>query len=109
MTEGTEVLCDDSFNDLYSECDGHYLEKLILPESLVRIGNNVFCASITNIECNSLNFVVENGFLLSNDKKTLYRYFGSDEVVNIPPTVIFINLNFRLICSDNASCKANYL
>ena len=21
----------------------------------------------------------------------------------------FINLNFRLICSDNASCKANYL
>ena len=56
----------------------------------MRIGNNVFCASITNIECNSLNFVVENGFLLSNDKKTLYRYFGSDEVVNIPPTVIFI-------------------
>ena len=90
VTEGTEVLCDDSFNDLYSECDGYYLEKLILPESLVRIGNNVFCASITNIECNSLNFVVENGFLLSNDKKTLYRYFGSDEVVNIPPTVIFI-------------------
>lgn len=90
VTDGTEVLCDDSFNDLYSECDGHYLEKLILPESLVRIGNNVFCASITNIECNSLNFVVENGFLLSNDKKTLYRYFGSDEVVNIPPTVIFI-------------------
>ena len=90
VAEGTEVLCDDSFNDLYSECDGHYLKKLILPESLVRIGNNVFCASITNIECNSLNFVVENGFLLSNDKKTLYRYFGSDEVVNIPPTVIFI-------------------
>lgn len=90
VTEGTEVLCDDSFNDLYSECDGHYLEKLILPESLVRIGNNVFCASITNIECNSCNFVIENGFLLSNDKKTLYRYFGSDEVVNIPTTVIFV-------------------
>ena len=35
VTDGTEVLCDDSFNDLYSECDGHYLEKLILPESLV--------------------------------------------------------------------------
>lgn len=90
VAEGTEVLCDDSFNDLYSECDGHYLEKLILPESLVRIGNNVFCASITNIECNSCNFVIENGFLLSNDKKTLYRYFGSDEVVNIPTTVIFV-------------------
>lgn len=90
VTEGTEVLCDDSFNDLYSECDVHCLKKLILPESLVRIGNNVFCASITNIECNSCNFVVENSFLLSNDKKTLYRYFGTEEVVNIPPTVIFI-------------------
>lgn len=90
VTDGTEVLCDDSFNDLYSECDGHYLEKLILPESLVRIGNNVFCASIINIKCNSCNFVIENGFLLSNDKKTLYRYFGSDEVVNIPTTVIFV-------------------
>lgn len=90
VAEGTEILCDDSFNDLYSECDGHYLEKLILPESLVRIGNNVFCTSITDIECKSLNFVVENGFLLSNDKKTLYRYFGSDEVVNIPTTVIFV-------------------
>ena len=22
---------------------------------------------------------------------------------------ILVNLNFRLICSDNASCKANYL
>lgn len=90
VVEGTEVLCDDSFNDLYSECDGHYLKKLILPESLVRIGNNVFCASITDIECKSCNFVVENGFLLSNDKKTLYRYFGSDEVVNVPSSVIFV-------------------
>lgn len=49
-----------------------------------------FCASITDIECKSLKFVVENGFLLSDDEKTLYRYFGADEVVNIPPTVIFI-------------------
>lgn len=90
VTEGTEILCDDSFNDLYSEYDGYYLKKLILPGSLVRIGNNVFCASITDIECKSLKFVVENGFLLSDDEKTLYRYFGADEVVNIPPTVIFI-------------------
>ena len=90
VSEGTKVLCDDCFNDLYSECDGHYLEKLILPESLERIGNNVFCASIIEIECKSFNFVVENGFLLSDDKETLYRYFGTDDIVNIPSTVIFI-------------------
>ncbi len=90
VSEGTEVLCDDSFNDLYSEIDGYYLKRLILPESLERIGNNVFCASITDIECNSLYFTAENGYLLSEDEKTLYRYFGTDDIVNIPPTVIYI-------------------
>ena len=77
-------------NDLYSEREGHCLKKLILPESLVRIGNNVFCASITDIECKSFSFVAEDGFLLSADKNTLYRYFGTDVIVNIPPSVIFI-------------------
>lgn len=90
VLEGTEVLCDDSFNDLYSECDGHYLENLILPESLRRIGNNVFCASIRNIECKSLNFVVKDGFLLSEDERILYRYFGECEEVMIPETIIYI-------------------
>ena len=90
IKEGTEILCNESFNDLYSESDGHYLRTLYLPGSLKRIGNNVFCASISKIICESLNFYVENGFLLSGDKKTLYRYIGADNIVNIPQGIKYI-------------------
>lgn len=90
IKEGTEVLCNESFNDLYSECDGLYLTTLYLPSTLQRIGNNVFCASITDIICDSFNFYTENGFLLSEDKKTLYRYFGDKTIVSIPKGVKYI-------------------
>lgn len=90
VTEGTKVLCNESFNDMYSECDGHYLKKLILPESLERIGNNVFCASISEVECKSEHFTIKDDFLLSEDEKILYRYFGTDDILNIPSTIIYI-------------------
>ena len=90
VADGTKVLCDDSFNDLYCESEGFCLKKLILPESLERIGNNVFCGSILEIECKSPYFVVKDNFLLSEDKKILYRYFGESDVLDIPSTVIYI-------------------
>ena len=90
INEGTEFLCDDSFNDLYSECDGHYLSILYLPKSLKRIGNNVFCASISSIVCESTNFKVKERFLLSHDEKILYRYFGNDSIVQIPKGIKYI-------------------
>ena len=90
IKEGTEILCNDSFNDLYNECDGNNLYILHLPSTLKRIGNNVFCASISNIISASDNFLVENHFLLSKDRKTLYRYFGENKIVNIPEGVKYI-------------------
>ena len=90
IKDGTEVLCDDCFNDLYSECDGHYLKTLCLPSSLKRIGNNVFCASISEIICDASNFYTNDGFLLSSDNETLYRYFGHKKVVDIPKGVKYI-------------------
>lgn len=90
VEEGTEILCDDSFNDLYSECDGHYLKTLYLPNTLKRIGNNVFCASISDIICASSNFYTKNGFLLSDDNKTLYRYFGKEKTIHIPKCIKYI-------------------
>ena len=90
IKDGTEVLCDDCFNDLYSECDGHYLKTLYLPSSLKRIGNNVFCASISEIICDASNFYTNDGFLLSSDNETLYRYFGHKKVVYIPKGVKYI-------------------
>ena len=90
VEERTEVLCDDCFNDLYSECDGCYLKTLYLPGTLKRIGNNVFCASISEIICDTFNFYAENGFLLSSDNKTLYRYFGKEKTIHIPKGIKYI-------------------
>ena len=90
INEGTEFLCDDSFNDLYSECDGHCLSILYLPKSLKRIGDYVFCASIDQISCESPNFKVKEGFLLSHDEKILYRYFGDNSIVQIPKGINYI-------------------
>lgn len=90
VKEGTETLCDNCFNDLYSECDISYLQKLILPATLRRIGNNAFCASIEQIECKSKWFIIKNDMLFSKDGKILYRYFGNDKKIEIPSSVIYI-------------------
>lgn len=55
-----------------------------------RIGNNVFCASISDIICASSNFYTKNGFLLSDDNKTLYRYFGKEKTIHIPKGIKYI-------------------
>ena len=90
INEGTEFICDESFNDLYSEIEGYSISKIILPSTLKRIGNNVFCSSISSFITKSPNFIVDDCFLLSQDKKTLYRYFGKDKIVTIPEGINYI-------------------
>lgn len=90
IKEGTEILCDDSFNDLYHEIEGYNLYTIVLPSTLKRIGNNVFCASISEIISKSPNFIVENSFLLSRDRETLYRYFGKEAKIEIPNGIKYI-------------------
>lgn len=41
VKEGTEILCNECFNDLYNEIDGHYLKTLYLPSSLKSIYNRL--------------------------------------------------------------------
>ena len=84
IKEGTEIICDECFSDLYSEFDSFYLTDLYLPYSLKAIGKNAFCSSITNVICYSPLFKVENYALLSSDGKIFYRYFGKDKDYYIP-------------------------
>lgn len=55
-----------------------------------RIGNNVFCASISEIINDSPNYKVIQGYLLSKDGIILYRYFGNEKMVAIPTGVKYI-------------------
>ena len=76
IPDGVEIICDEAFNDLKDDEDNYSLAEVILPTSLREIGRNVFSGTIESIISNSSHFVVENNFLLSSDKKTLYYYFG---------------------------------
>lgn len=90
VNEGTEVLCDFCMNDLYSECDGHYIKKLFLPRSLKLIGENVFCGSISSIINESDCFITDEDCLWSKDKKILIRYFGEATSYTIPEGTVRI-------------------
>lgn len=87
VKDGTEIICDECFNDQYSEIDSFYLSELHLPSSIKAIGKNVFCSSIDNILCESPLFKVVNNALLSADGKVFYRYFGKDKTFSIPEGV----------------------
>lgn len=84
IDEGTICICDDCFNDRYSEVDYFYLETVYLPKTLKHIGQNAFNTCLTNIYSESENFIIEDSALFSKDKKVLIRYFGNDEVYTVP-------------------------
>lgn len=46
---------------------------------------------------------LHGGSSKGNDNEKQLLEPGTDSIAR------YLNLNFRLICSDNASCKANYL
>ena len=87
LKQGTEAICNESFNDLFDEIDCYYVDKITIPSSVKYIGKNVFNQGLQNIECNSLHFKVLDYALYSSDGKILYRYFGNEEEVNIPDSV----------------------
>lgn len=87
VKDGTEIICDECFSDLYSEIDSFYLSELHLPLSLKAIGKNAFCSSINKIICDSPYFNVTDSALLSLDGKTFIRYFGKEKNYNIPDGV----------------------
>jgi len=84
IKDGTKVICDNCFFDEYNEIDCNYLSDLFIPASVKFIGNNPFCGSISNIECESPHFVVDGEFFLSANRKKLIFYFGDEKHVIIP-------------------------
>lgn len=77
IPEGTEIICDEAFNDLTNARNEGRLRELILPSTLKEIGRNVFCGSINIIESNSPMFICKDDMLLSEDGHILYYYYGN--------------------------------
>ena len=69
VCEGTEVICDEAF--MYCKS----LTSISLPKSLKYIGYSVFVGTkVSDIQCNSSMFEVENNILYSYDRRVLYYY-----------------------------------
>lgn len=90
LREGAICLCDDCFNDSYSEIDYSYVEEIYLPKSLKYIGQNAFNTYLSGIHSESDYFIVEDSALFSHDKKVLIRYFGREEEYYVPDGVVKI-------------------
>lgn len=86
IASGTRVICNHAF-------DSGDVGKIIIPSSVVIIGNNPFAQAgwgrckIKEIECFSNQFVVSDFALYTRDKKKLISYFGKTSKVTIPEGV----------------------
>lgn len=86
IAKGTRIICDNAL-------DNGNVGKIIIPSSVVVIGNNPFAkpgwgrCSVKDIECYSDLFVVSDCALYTKDKKKLISYFGKASNVTIPDGV----------------------
>lgn len=92
IADGTRIICDNAF--YYAS-----IKKVIIPSSVLVIGNNPFSGYkngwgekyyINNVESLSCNFVVSENALYTRDKKKLISYFGKDSKFIIPRGVEII-------------------
>ena len=89
ISRGTRIICDNAL-------DSGDVGKIIIPSSVVAIGNNPFAkpgwgrCSVNTIECYSDLFVVSDFALYTKDKKKLISYFGKAPIVTIPEGVEII-------------------
>lgn len=105
IEDGVQIIDDNAFWGCA------YLERLVIPETVVEIGNEAFgrCLSLKqlvipksvsvmgnnpfvglnaeDVKCESENFVIEGKMLYSADKKTLYACLTDAQMVIIPKTV----------------------
>jgi TPR repeat protein len=115
IADGTRIICDNAF--YYAS-----IQKVIIPSSVLVIGNNPFSEYkngwgekyyINNVESISYNFVVSDNALYTRDMKRLISYFGKDSKFVIPQGVEIIgkrafadkyNLILRLCFNQQFYC-----
>lgn len=96
IPEGTEVICDEAFNvygESHDDWDGgewNEGDKIVIPQSVKKIGVNPFAKCKIRLECNSPYFYTKDGALYSKDGKTLISYYGFNSIVHIPEGVTSI-------------------
>ncbi|MBQ5983248.1 MAG: leucine-rich repeat protein [Prevotella sp.] len=85
IREGTKYISEGACFDMMSECDCNYLSKLIIPNSIISIGDYPFGSYMSEVICYSPNYIVDNKTLYSKDKRELIQCFNHESEVFIIP------------------------
>lgn len=89
IRKGTRVICDGAF-------DNQCMERLIIPSSVVAIGENPFVSDSyyhdtkIAIENQSPNYIVNEDALYTKDGRTIVSYWGKQKQFAVPEQVIYI-------------------
>ncbi|MBQ5974768.1 MAG: DUF4433 domain-containing protein [Bacteroidales bacterium] len=78
IKDGTIVVCDNAFSDFYDELDCNYIEYIIIPQSVMKIGVNPFHGRVRKVVCKSPFFEVIDDILYdkNNTNKKLIQCFN---------------------------------
>ena len=91
ILDGTENIVDNAFLDLGSEIDYSYLDKIVIPKSIIQIGHSPFNKYLSEIVCHSPYFEIDNNTLYSKGKHRLIQCYASNKEFIIPDGVEYID------------------
>ncbi len=95
IEDGTLVICDEAFSDVWFDIEGYCINKIIIPKSVIKIGSNPFHGCVSEIICKSSFFEVVDDILYDKRKsKKLIQcfnrrdsYHNCNQAINIPEGV----------------------
>ena len=78
IKDGTLVVCDNAFSDFYDEIDCNYIDSIIIPQSVRKIGVNPFHGRVRKVICKSPFFEVYDDILYekSDSNKRVIQCFN---------------------------------
>ena len=78
IKSGTLVIIDEAFSDFWNEIEGNYLDQIIIPETIIKIGSNPFSGRVSKVICKSSKFEIIDDVLYDKNtsKKKLIQCFN---------------------------------
>ena len=84
IEQGTEIICDCSIRV--------NTNTIVIPSTVHCIGKNPFEGNSANVICESESFIVQDGLLLTSDKKRLIACLSHNKtIITIPNETIYID------------------
>lgn len=98
IEDGTLVICDGAFSDIWFEIEGYIIDKITIPKSVIKIGSNPFHGRVPEITCNSPFFEIVDDILYDRRKSKrliqcynrCYSYQQNNHTIIIPEGVAII-------------------